>query len=94
MLVNSQMITIFALILIEENKSSKGENQPPTLEQLLHEFKEIMAPKLLTRLPTLSELQHQIDLMLGVNLPNLPHYRMRPKEHQVLQEIVDEPLKK
>lgn len=38
-------------------------------------------------------IQHQ-DFILGSSLPNLPHYRLGPQDHETLQQMVDELLHK
>lgn len=33
---------------------------------------------------------HNIDLTPRASLPNLPHYQMNPKEHDILQDVIDD----
>lgn len=37
---------------------------------------------------------HQIDFMPDCNLPNFPLYRLNPKEHETLRELVEDLLSK
>ena len=65
---------------------------PEHVKELLQEFPKIQESP--TELPLMQDIQHQIDLVPGASLPNLPQYRMSPKENQILQDQVLELLQK
>ncbi|XP_020673256.1 uncharacterized protein LOC110092903 [Dendrobium catenatum] len=83
---------LFALYVKElalPNCDSKPESK---VTQLMSQFHDVLPVTLPKTLPPLRTLQHQFVLISGATLPNLPHYRMSPKEHQVLQQLVEELL--
>ena len=51
---------------------------------------EVLYEALPDKLPSTRNIQHAIDLVLRVSLPNLPHHRMNPLMHIELKRQVDE----
>ena len=57
---------------------------------MLCEFQDLTPEEL----PPMRDIQHAIDLVPGSQLPNLPHYRLNPKECTEMNRQVEELLTK
>uniref|UniRef100_A0A5B7BML6 RNA-directed DNA polymerase n=1 Tax=Davidia involucrata TaxID=16924 RepID=A0A5B7BML6_DAVIN len=88
----------FVLALVDKDvlqvPSDPTVDHPPEIHRLLHEFQDVAPDELPDELPPLRDIQHAIDLVPGSQLPNLPHYRMNPRERAELQRQVDELLQR
>ena len=64
------------------------------MQTLFKEFDDVIPEHLPIELPLMRNIQHHMDLILNVSLPNVPHYMMSSKENKILRENVEELLSK
>lgn len=73
---------VYVLVGMNNTKSTMI---PEPVNSLTEEFQDVFPSDILNELSPLRGIQHQIDLVLGSNLPNRPHYYwMSPKKHEEL----------
>ena len=61
---------------------------------MLEEFDDVIPKYLSVGLPPMHNIQHHINFIPRVSLPNLPLYKMSPKSNEILNEKVEEFLRK
>ena len=58
---------------------------PNEIKPLLHEYADVFPAELAPGLPPIRGIEHRIDLIPGVTLPNRPSYRTNLVETEELQ---------
>src|SRR5262249_698718 len=82
---------VFALVGKELTKDTIVSEEAVAL---VTEFQDVFPEELPEGLPPFRDIQHQIDLEPCASLPNRPHYRMSPIEHEELRREVEDLLAK
>ncbi|KAG7552856.1 Reverse transcriptase domain [Arabidopsis thaliana x Arabidopsis arenosa] len=89
-----QSADISFMLILKEQTPSLASTTPVEFHELLQEFNDVFPKELPEGLPPLRDIQHCIDLVPNTVLPNRPHYRMSPTEHDELRRQVEELLAK
>jgi len=74
--------------------SPELKSLPSNIENLLKELGNVFPKEKLIGLPPFRGIEHQIDLVLVVRLPNRPTYRINPQETNEIESQVQELLEK
>ncbi|XP_042962357.1 uncharacterized protein LOC122296620 [Carya illinoinensis] len=85
---------VYALLHCENSAVDVDTDLPVEVQRLLAEFSDLMPEDLPPGLLPIRDIQHQIDLILGSNIPNRLAYRLSPKEAEELQRQVVELLER
>lgn len=89
-----EMQLVYALVVKGEEQEKVIIAIPERVKPLITKFQGLAPDELPAGLPPMRNIQHEINFVPGAILPNLPHYRMSPKEFQILQDQVNDLLQK
>ena len=87
---------IFVLLYKEAcfNINELDESLPSVVVSLLQEYEDVFPNDVPSGLPPIRGIEHQINFVPGVTIPNRPTYRSNPKETKEFQRQVKELLTK
>ncbi|KAI4304889.1 hypothetical protein MLD38_040348 [Melastoma candidum] len=80
---------MYVLMNLEERMEVEATTHP-LVKRLIQEFEDVFPKEMPGGLPPLRDIQHQIDLISGVTLPNRLGYRCNLEEAKELQRQVEE----
>lgn len=91
---NPSMLHFAFLYKDEVILTNPSQELPSAMSRVLQEFEDVFPPDTPPGLPPLQDIEHGIDLNLGIPLLNGPPYRVNPKETKEIQRQVQELLDK
>jgi hypothetical protein len=74
--------------------STRVDDLPEEVQELLEEFTDIVVDELPRSLPPIRSVSHHIDLIPGASLPNKAAYRLMPQENEEVKRQVQDLLDK
>jgi hypothetical protein len=74
--------------------STRVDDLPDEIQELLGEFTDIIVDELPRSLPSMRSVSHHIDLIPGASLPNKAPYRLTPQENEEVKNQVQDFLDK
>jgi hypothetical protein len=74
--------------------STKIDELPEEIQELLEEFSDIVVDELPCLLPPIRSISHHIDLIPGVSLPNKVAYRFTLQENEEVKRQVQDLMDK
>jgi len=80
------------LFVVRREVNQNDGKVPKELTTIIKKFQDIMPDEMPHQLPPMRGVQHAVDLIPGLSLPNLPHYRMSPTENEELNRQVQQLL--
>lgn len=78
----------------EEAKEDPMSEVPQEVQGLLKQYAEVIGDVINNSLPLMGDVNHQIDLIPGANLPNKAAYKMTPSQNEEIAKQVQELLDK
>ena len=74
--------------------STKIDDLPEEIQELLEEFVDIVVDKLPCSFPPIRSISHHIDLIPGASLPNKETYRLTSQENEEVKRQVQDLMDK